>query len=60
MQKKTLETFLYSAGGVVAMAVILVGVNLLIGATRTRFDLTKEKAYTLSAGTKAIWARSKV
>src|SRR5258706_6344785 len=57
MQKKSLATFLYSAGGVVAMAVILIGVNLLVGAARTRVDLTKEKAYTLSDGTRAILAK---
>ncbi len=54
MQNKSLQTFLYSAGGVAAMAVILVAVNILVGAARTRVDLTKEKAYTLSDGTKAI------
>lgn len=57
MQKKSLATFLYSAGGVLAMAAILIGVNLLIGAARTRVDLTKEKAYTLSDGTRAILAK---
>ena len=54
MQNKSLQTFLYSAGGVAAMAAILVAVNILVGAARTRVDLTKEKAYTLSDGTKAI------
>ncbi|NOS70548.1 MAG: hypothetical protein HOP33_11530 [Verrucomicrobia bacterium] len=54
MQNKSLQTFLYSAGGVAAMAAILVAVNILVGAARTRVDLTKEQAYTLSDGTKAI------
>lgn len=57
MQKKNLETFLYSIGGVVAMLVILVAVNLITAAARQRVDLTKEKAYTLSAGTRAILAK---
>jgi ABC-type uncharacterized transport system involved in gliding motility auxiliary subunit len=57
MQKKSLETFLYSIGGVVAMGLILVAVNVIIGGLRQRADLTKEKAYTLSAGTRAILAR---
>ena len=57
MQKKSLETFLYSVGGVVAMAVILVAVNVLLGAARQRADLTKEKAYTLSDGTRAILSK---
>ncbi len=57
MQKKSLETFLYSVGGVVAMALILVAVNVITGGLRQRVDLTKEKAYTLSDGTRAILAR---
>ena len=57
MQKKSLETFLYSVGGVVAMALILVAVNVITGGMRQRADLTKEKAYTLSVGTRAILAR---
>lgn len=54
MQKKTLETFIYSIGGVIAMVVILVAVNLIAAGLRQRVDLTKEKAYTLSDGTRAI------
>ena len=57
MQKKNLETFLYSVGGVVAMALILVAVNVILSGARQRIDLTKEKAYTLSAGTRAILAK---
>ena len=57
MQKKSLETFLYSVGGVAAMALILVAVNFILGGMRQRVDLTKERAYTLSAGTRAILAR---
>ena len=54
MQKKSLETILYSTAGVVVMLVILVAFNFIAGAARTRLDLTQEKAYTLSAGTRAI------
>ena len=57
MQKKTLETFLYSVGGVVAMALILVGLNALTAGVRQRVDLTKERAYTLSDGTRKILAK---
>ena len=57
MQKKNIETFLYSIGGVVAMALILVGLNFLTAGVRQRVDLTKEKAYTLSDGTRAILAK---
>jgi ABC-type uncharacterized transport system involved in gliding motility auxiliary subunit len=57
MQKKSLETFLYSVGGVVAMALILIVVNGLASSARQRIDLTQEKAYTLSPGTRAILAK---
>jgi ABC-type uncharacterized transport system involved in gliding motility auxiliary subunit len=57
MQKKSLETILYSTIGVAAMALILVGVNVITSAARKRVDLTSEKAYTLSQGTRAILAK---
>src|ERR1043166_3010720 len=57
MKKKTIETILYSTGGVVAMAVILIAFNVIAGAFKERVDLTKEKAFTLSPGTKAILAK---
>lgn len=57
MQKKSLETFLYSIGGIIAMALILVAVNVILSGARQRVDLTQEKAYTLSAGTRAILAK---
>ena len=54
MQKKSLQTILYSTAGVVVMLVILIALNFIAGTFRTRLDLTQEKAYTLSAGTRAI------
>lgn len=54
MQKKSLETILYSSAGVIVMLAILVAVNVITGARPLRADLTQEKAYTLSAGTKAV------
>ena len=54
MKRKTFEPILYSAAGVAVMALILIAVNILTGAAKVRVDLTKEKAYTLSAGTRAI------
>jgi ABC-type uncharacterized transport system involved in gliding motility auxiliary subunit len=45
---------LYSTVGVAAMFVLLVGFNILGSAFKQRIDLTKERAFTLSAGTKAI------
>ncbi|HWV98411.1 MAG TPA: Gldg family protein [Candidatus Acidoferrum sp.] len=57
MKKKTLETILYSAAGVGAMALILIAFNVIAGAAKQRVDLTQEKAYSLSAGTRAILAK---
>ena len=57
MQKKSLETILYSAAGVGIMAAILIGLNIITAPVHERVDLTKEKAYTLSGGTKAILAK---
>jgi len=54
MQKKSIETFLYSTVGVIAMAVILIGFGVITSGLRKRIDLTKERAYTLSDGTKKI------
>jgi ABC-type uncharacterized transport system involved in gliding motility auxiliary subunit len=57
MKNKSLETILYSSVGVAAMALILVAFNFICGSVKTRADLTREKAYTLSAGTRAILAK---
>lgn len=57
MQKKSLQTFFYSIGGLIAMALILVAANFILAGARQRMDLTEEKAYTLSAGTRAILAK---
>lgn len=45
---------LYSAGGVLAMAVILIAVNVITGPVKARVDLTDEKVFTLSKGTREI------
>ncbi|MGO8674618.1 MAG: Gldg family protein [Limisphaerales bacterium] len=54
MQKKSFQTILYSMAGVLGMLVILIAFNFITGIGRTRIDLTREKAYTLSQGTRAI------
>ena len=54
MQKKSFTTILYSTAGVLVMAVILVAFNVLTSAVHQRVDLTKQQAYTLSRGTRAI------
>ena len=52
--KRPAETILYSAAGVAAMAAVLIGFNVITSTVKTRVDLTREKAYTLSTGTRAI------
>jgi ABC-type uncharacterized transport system involved in gliding motility auxiliary subunit len=54
MKQKKLETLLYSAVGIVAMALILVAVNYIAATFHARKDLTADKLYTLSDGTKKI------
>src|ERR1017187_2711474 len=54
MQKKSLETILYSSAGVVVMLVIIIAINVITGVKPVRVDMTQEKAYTLSDGTRAI------
>lgn len=48
------QNLLYSVVGVIAVAVILIAVNLLAGFAKVRSDLTKNRVYTLSDGTKKI------
>src|ERR1700677_1559976 len=55
--KKALQSHLFSVTGIVAMFVLLVAVNFVAGRFKQRIDLTQEKAWTLSPGTKAILAR---
>jgi len=54
MQKKSLETILYSSAGILVMLAIVIAINVLTGAKPLRMDLTQEKAYTLSEGTRTI------
>jgi ABC-type uncharacterized transport system involved in gliding motility auxiliary subunit len=55
--KKGLETYIYSTLGIAAMLVILIAINLIAARGKQRIDLTAERAYTLSPGTRAILAR---
>ena len=57
MNKKYLEAMFYSAGGVVALIVILIAANFIISALNLRVDLTQGSVYTLSPGTKAILSK---
>lgn len=54
MKNKQSERLLYSAVGVGAVFLILVAFNFLAGRVKQRVDLTADKAYTLSEGTRAI------
>src|SRR3712207_2897765 len=57
MKRKQLEGFLYSTVGIIAVALILIAFNLIASRAKARVDLTAEKAYTLSPGTRAILAK---
>jgi ABC-type uncharacterized transport system involved in gliding motility auxiliary subunit len=52
--KNKFQGLLYSFVGVVAVLVILVAINILGGFFKVRSDLTQNKLYTLSDGTKKI------
>jgi gliding motility-associatede transport system auxiliary component len=51
---KRTQNFLYSGGGLLAVFVIVVLLNLVLGAPRARVDLTQGKLYTLSGGTRSV------
>jgi ABC-type uncharacterized transport system involved in gliding motility auxiliary subunit len=51
---KKYETFLYSAGGLVAIFVILLLANFVLGALPARIDLTQGGLFTLSDGTREV------
>jgi len=57
MKKKGLETWLFSSLGVAAMLGIIIVINAIGSKAKARIDLTEERAYTLSAGTRAILAK---
>jgi ABC-type uncharacterized transport system involved in gliding motility auxiliary subunit len=57
MKNKGLQTWLFSSLGVAAMFAILVIINALASNVKTRVDLTEERAYTLSPGTRAILSK---
>jgi len=51
---KSTERWLYSIGGVIAVFVALVAVNVILGMVPGRIDLTQGKLYTLSDGTRKV------
>jgi len=54
MKQKNIETILYSTAGVAVMFVVLLAFYVVTSACKGRIDLTAEKAFTLSPGTKKI------
>jgi len=54
MKARQLWKFSGSLIGLLALLVILIAVNILLGRVRVRTDLTEEKLYTLSEGTRAV------
>jgi ABC-type uncharacterized transport system involved in gliding motility auxiliary subunit len=57
MKQKYIEAIFYSTAGVGAMFAALIAFYFITSAFKTRVDLTAEKAFTLSAGTRHILAR---
>jgi ABC-type uncharacterized transport system involved in gliding motility auxiliary subunit len=54
---KNYQTVMYSSGGIVAVFVILVLANFVLGAVKQRIDLTEGALYTLSEGTRSVIAK---
>ena len=57
MKRKSFEIILFSTVGVIVMFLVLVAANFIAAHFKQRIDLTQEKAYTLSKGTRAILAK---
>lgn len=53
-KKSNLENFLFSVVGVIVMLFIMIAIYVISHVASERIDLTSEKLYTLSTGTKAI------
>jgi ABC-type uncharacterized transport system involved in gliding motility auxiliary subunit len=57
MKQKNFETLLYSTAGVVIMFVVVIAFYIVTSAVKDRIDLTAERAFTLSPGTRKILGR---
>src|SRR5262245_25727219 len=55
--KRRFETFIYSTIGVIVTAVIVIALNVIVRPLVSRVDLTHDKLYTLSDGTKRILSK---
>ncbi len=56
MKHRRFETPLYAVAGLAAMFVLLVAVNVIVSQFKWRGDLTQDRAFTLSDGTRKILA----
>jgi ABC-type uncharacterized transport system involved in gliding motility auxiliary subunit len=56
-KSQALRTYLFSTAGLVAMAILLVAVNLILSVVNLRVDCTEENLHTLSKGTREILAK---
>lgn len=56
MKHRKFETPAFALAGLAAMFVVLVGVNVIVSQMPWRADLTAERAFTLSEGTKKLLA----
>ena len=57
MKEKNVENMLYSSAGVAAMFVLMLAFYVVTSAAKQRVDMTAEKAYTLSPGTRHILSK---
>jgi ABC-type uncharacterized transport system involved in gliding motility auxiliary subunit len=57
MQKRQLETVLYSTAGIIALLALVIAVNFLVSFVNARADLTEGDVYTLSPGTRSVVAK---
>ncbi len=58
-QQNSWQSLIYSSGGLIAMAVLLIAIGVIADALHLRMDMTEEKIYTLSEGTRRILSRIK-
>ncbi len=56
---KNIQTLLFSATGIVVMAVLMIAINVITSHLHLRKDLTEDKLYTLSDGSKQIIGKLK-
>ena len=56
MKRSNFDTPLFATAGLLAMLALLVGAGIVLSQFKWRLDLTQERAFTLSEGTKKILA----